>query len=53
MLAQHDGRGADADLPLPATATVFTVRQAVQELLANAWHYRRDRMETLPQLVSV
>jgi acyl-[acyl-carrier-protein]-phospholipid O-acyltransferase/long-chain-fatty-acid--[acyl-carrier-protein] ligase len=33
--------------PLPANATAFTVRQAVQELLASAWHYRRDRMETL------
>ena len=33
--------------PLPANATAFTVRQSVQELLANSWHYRRDRMETL------
>jgi acyl-[acyl-carrier-protein]-phospholipid O-acyltransferase / long-chain-fatty-acid--[acyl-carrier-protein] ligase len=33
--------------PLPANATAFTVRQAVQELLASSWHYRRDRMETL------
>ena len=33
--------------PLPGNATAFTVRQAVQELLADSWHYRRDRMETL------
>ncbi len=33
--------------PLPANATAFDVRQAVQELLASAWHHRRDRMETL------
>jgi acyl-[acyl-carrier-protein]-phospholipid O-acyltransferase / long-chain-fatty-acid--[acyl-carrier-protein] ligase len=33
--------------PLPATANAFTVRQAVQELLADSWHYRHDRMETL------
>ena len=35
--------------PLPSQATAFTVRQAVQELLANSWHYRRDHMETLPR----
>jgi acyl-[acyl-carrier-protein]-phospholipid O-acyltransferase/long-chain-fatty-acid--[acyl-carrier-protein] ligase len=34
---------------LPATATAFTVRQSVQELLADSWHHRRDRMETLPR----
>ncbi|HXI70427.1 MAG TPA: MFS transporter, partial [Verrucomicrobiae bacterium] len=33
--------------PVPGNATAFTVRQAVQELLANSWHHRRDRMETL------
>jgi acyl-[acyl-carrier-protein]-phospholipid O-acyltransferase/long-chain-fatty-acid--[acyl-carrier-protein] ligase len=33
--------------PLPANANAFTVRQSVQELLADSWHYRRDRMETL------
>ena len=32
--------------PLPANTTAFEVRQAVQELLAYAWHHRRDRMET-------
>ena len=36
--------------PLPANATAFTVRQAVQELQASAWSHRRDRMETLPRL---
>jgi acyl-[acyl-carrier-protein]-phospholipid O-acyltransferase / long-chain-fatty-acid--[acyl-carrier-protein] ligase len=35
--------------PLPANATAFTVRQAVQELQADAWCHRRDRMETLPR----
>src|SRR5476651_155784 len=29
--------------PLPANVNAFTVRQSVQELLANSWHYRRDR----------
>jgi acyl-[acyl-carrier-protein]-phospholipid O-acyltransferase / long-chain-fatty-acid--[acyl-carrier-protein] ligase len=33
--------------PLPANVNAFTVRQAVQELLADSWHHRRDRMETL------
>ena len=33
--------------PLPANATAFAMRQAVQELLADAWRYRRDRMQTL------
>ena len=36
--------------PLPATATAFTVRQAVQELQAGAWSHRRERMKTLPRL---
>jgi len=35
--------------PLPADATAFAVRQAVQELLADAWRYRRDRMQPLPR----
>jgi acyl-[acyl-carrier-protein]-phospholipid O-acyltransferase/long-chain-fatty-acid--[acyl-carrier-protein] ligase len=30
--------------PLPASATPFEVRQAVQELLADAWPQRRERM---------
>jgi len=33
--------------PLPATASAFEIRQAVQELLADAWRYRRYRMEPL------
>jgi acyl-[acyl-carrier-protein]-phospholipid O-acyltransferase / long-chain-fatty-acid--[acyl-carrier-protein] ligase len=33
--------------PLPATATAFEVRHAVQELLASAWQHRRDRMKPL------
>jgi acyl-[acyl-carrier-protein]-phospholipid O-acyltransferase/long-chain-fatty-acid--[acyl-carrier-protein] ligase len=33
--------------PLPANATAFEARQAVQELLASAWRHRRDRMKTL------
>jgi acyl-[acyl-carrier-protein]-phospholipid O-acyltransferase/long-chain-fatty-acid--[acyl-carrier-protein] ligase len=36
--------------PLPANATAFTVRQAVQELQAAAWSHRRERMKTLPRL---
>jgi len=35
--------------PLPSNATAFEVRQAVQELLASVWQYRRDRMKTLPR----
>ena len=35
--------------PLPPTATAFTVRQAVQELLASTWQHRRDRMKPLPR----
>ncbi len=33
--------------PLPANATAFEARQAVQELLASAWRHRRDRMKPL------
>jgi len=33
--------------PMPANATAFEVRQAVQELLAEAWTQRRVRMRTL------
>ncbi|MFO1477007.1 MAG: acyl-[ACP]--phospholipid O-acyltransferase [Verrucomicrobiota bacterium] len=33
--------------PLTAQATPFEVRQAVQELLAQAWHARKARMEPL------
>jgi acyl-[acyl-carrier-protein]-phospholipid O-acyltransferase / long-chain-fatty-acid--[acyl-carrier-protein] ligase len=33
--------------PLPPTATPFETRQAIQELLASAWQYRRDRMKPL------
>ena len=33
--------------PLPANATAFEVRQAVQELLASAWQHRRERMKPL------
>ena len=33
--------------PLPAKATAFEARQAVQELLASAWQYRRNRMKPL------
>jgi len=35
--------------PLPPTATPFEVRQAVQELLAEAWQFRKKRMRTLPR----
>ncbi len=35
--------------PLPANATAFAVRQSVQELLADAWRYRRGRMQPLPR----
>jgi acyl-[acyl-carrier-protein]-phospholipid O-acyltransferase/long-chain-fatty-acid--[acyl-carrier-protein] ligase len=35
--------------PLPHTATPFEVRQAVQELMAEAWRYRKSRMNTLPR----
>src|SRR5262245_43677726 len=33
--------------PLPASATPFEVRQAVQALLATAWKHRRERMKPL------
>jgi acyl-[acyl-carrier-protein]-phospholipid O-acyltransferase/long-chain-fatty-acid--[acyl-carrier-protein] ligase len=33
--------------PMPATATHVEVRQAVQELSAEAWRHRQARMETL------
>ena len=33
--------------PLPPTATAPEVRQAVQELVANAWQHRRERMKPL------
>lgn len=33
--------------PMPHTATPFEVRQAVQELLAEAWTYRKAHMKTL------
>ncbi|MEJ0091839.1 MAG: MFS transporter [Limisphaerales bacterium] len=36
--------------PLPATTPAFSVRQAVQGLLASTWSHRRERMETLPRL---
>jgi acyl-[acyl-carrier-protein]-phospholipid O-acyltransferase/long-chain-fatty-acid--[acyl-carrier-protein] ligase len=33
--------------PMPHTATHFEVRQAVQELMAEAWAYRKEHMKTL------
>src|SRR6185369_13824299 len=33
--------------PLPSTASPFEVRQAVQELLAEAWQFRKARMHPL------
>ena len=35
--------------PMPHTATPFEVRQAVQELQAEAWVYRKPHMKTLPR----
>lgn len=35
--------------PLAATASAFTVRQAVEDLLATAWTRRRERMRPLPR----
>jgi acyl-[acyl-carrier-protein]-phospholipid O-acyltransferase/long-chain-fatty-acid--[acyl-carrier-protein] ligase len=35
--------------PLPADTPAYQVRSAVQELLADSWRHRRDRMETLPR----
>jgi len=34
--------------PMPATATPFAVREAVQELQVEAWKLRRARMQPLP-----
>ena len=33
--------------PMPPSATPFAVREAVSELLADAWQFRRERMKTL------
>lgn len=33
--------------PMPHTATPFEVRQAVQELMAEAWAYRKTHMKTI------
>jgi 1-acyl-sn-glycerol-3-phosphate acyltransferase len=33
--------------PMPHDVTPFQVRQVVQQLMADAWKYRRDRMQTL------
>jgi acyl-[acyl-carrier-protein]-phospholipid O-acyltransferase / long-chain-fatty-acid--[acyl-carrier-protein] ligase len=35
--------------PLPATANAFEIRQAVSELLADSWTWRRQWMKTLPR----
>jgi acyl-[acyl-carrier-protein]-phospholipid O-acyltransferase/long-chain-fatty-acid--[acyl-carrier-protein] ligase len=35
--------------PLPATASAFAVREAVQELLADTWRHHRDGMKNLPR----
>ncbi len=35
--------------PLPPTATPFDVREAVQALIADAWQFRRARMEPMPR----
>ncbi len=35
--------------PLAATATPIEVREAVQTLIADAWQYRRERMEPMPR----
>lgn len=35
--------------PMPPTATPVQVREAVQELIADAWQYRRARMEPMPR----
>ena len=34
--------------PMPPTATPVEVREAVQTLIADAWQYRRGRMQPLP-----
>jgi len=36
-------------VPMPATASHIEVREAVQTLIADAWQYRRARMEPLPK----
>ncbi len=35
--------------PMPSNATPIEVREAVQNLIAEAWRFRRDRMEPLPR----
>lgn len=35
--------------PLPASASAFEVRSAIQELNTEAWPHRRDSMQTLPR----
>ena len=35
--------------PMPPTASHIEVREAVQELIADAWQYRRARMEPMPR----
>jgi acyl-[acyl-carrier-protein]-phospholipid O-acyltransferase/long-chain-fatty-acid--[acyl-carrier-protein] ligase len=35
--------------PLPPTATSVEVREAVQTLIADAWQFRRGRMEPMPR----
>ncbi len=35
--------------PMPATATHIEVREAVQALIADAWQYRRAKMEPMPR----
>jgi len=35
--------------PLPPTATHIEVREAVQALIADAWQYRRAKMEPMPR----
>ena len=35
--------------PMPPTATPVEVREAVQTLIADAWQFRRERMEPMPR----
>ncbi len=35
--------------PLPATTPAVEVREAVQNLIADGWHFRRAKMEPLPR----
>lgn len=35
--------------PLPANSTPTAVREAVQELIADAWQFRRDQMSPMPR----